>query len=162
MTLLPLSLPPDLRLRLTQCAVCLFIPAAELWGQGTPAERGAQPPTEHLIHVRDPRIESLTRAWRESPSEMQGFRIQVFTGSLQDARLLRSQLRNQTHLPVYLTSLPPNYQILVGDFRDRWSAEKERENWVVTFPSALVLPSAVELPHGPKPAPPEETAAPGE
>jgi len=161
LALLPPS-SPDFRLRLAQCAVCLFIPAAQLWGQGEPTVPGGQPIPEHLMHVRDPRIEALTRAWRESPSEMQGFRIQVFMGSLQDARLLRSQLRNQTHLPVYLTSLPPNYQILIGDFRDRWSAEKERENWVVTFPSALVLPSAVELPHGPKPVTPEEAVAPGE
>ena len=116
----------------------------------------------NLIQVHDAAIEELVRDWRESPREMQGYRIQLFTGTLQDARLLRSQLRNQTHLPVYLTSLPPNYQILVGDFRDRWSAEKERELWLANYPYALVLSSPVALPHGPKPAAPEAPPVPGE
>lgn len=116
----------------------------------------AQAPTPvEVVHIRDARIEALSQAWREAPVERDGFRIQVFTGTLQDARVLRSQLRTQTPLPVYLTSLPPNYQILVGDFRDRWSAEKERDRWLAAYPSALVLPSTVGLPHGPVPS--EET-----
>ncbi len=128
-----------------------------LFGGGLQAQ--APNPVE-VVHIRDPRIEALTQAWREAPVERDGFRIQVFTGTLQDARVLRSQLRTQTHLPVYLTSLPPNYQILVGDFRDRWSAEKERERWLEVYPSALVLPSAVGLPHGPVPN--EETGPEGD
>jgi hypothetical protein len=118
----------------------------------------AQAPTPvEVVHIRDARIEALSQAWREAPVERYGFRIQVFTGTLQDARVLRSQLRTQTPLPVYLTSLPPNYQILVGDFRDRWSAEKERDRWLAAYPSALVLPSTVGLPHGPVPS--EETGS---
>lgn len=128
-----------------------------LFGGGLQAQ--APNPVE-VVHIRDPRIEALSQAWREAPVERDGFRIQVFTGTLQDARVLRSQLRTQTHLPVYLTSLPPNYQILVGDFRDRWSAEKERERWLEVYPSALVLPSAVGLPHGPVPT--EETGPEGD
>lgn len=133
------------------CGALMLLPTWDLLGQEEAVD--GEPPV-NLIHVRDPRIEEATRDWRARSGEMQGFRIQLFTGTLQDARLLRSQLRDQTHLPVYLTSLPPNYQILLGDFRDRWSAEKERELWLATFPYALVLASPVALPHGPRPQEP--------
>lgn len=148
---------------LRRSAVWLILPAVHGWGQEVSVPGTSEPePPVNLIQVHDAAIEELVRDWRESPREMQGYRIQLFTGTLQDARLLRSQLRNQTHLPVYLTSLPPNYQILVGDFRDRWSAEKERELWLANYPYALVLSSPVALPHGPKPAAPEAPPVPGE
>ena len=94
----------------------------------------------------DGRLEALDSAWRANPPAMKGFRIQLLTGPLTDCRRERSALRNATDLGIYLEPLSANYQVLIGDFRDSWSAEAERELWMDRFPNALVVPCSIELP----------------
>jgi hypothetical protein len=36
--------------------------------------------------------------------------------------------------------------VLLGDFRDPWSAERERDRWVERYPNSLVIPGEIALP----------------
>lgn len=105
-----------------------------------------QAPSAALVVHVDTRLASMDSAWRADPPAMAGYRIQLVTGPLQACRKERSTLREQTELGVYLEPLSLNYQVLIGDFRDLWSAERERTLWVGTHPNALVVPSNIELP----------------
>jgi hypothetical protein len=68
------------------------------------------------------------------------------TGTLQECRRERSALRSTTDWSVYLAPISMNYQLLLGDFRDPWSAERERERWMETHPQSLVVPGEIALP----------------
>ena len=90
-------------------------------------------------------ITALDSAWRTETHPVQGYRVQLYMGSLQDARRIRSQLRQQTDLPIYLTSLAPSYRVCLGDFHNKWAAEKERKQWSDLFPMALAIPMEISI-----------------
>ena len=94
----------------------------------------------------DARLLAMDSVWREQPPAMKGFRIQLMTGTLQECRRERSALRSATDWSVYLVPLSMNYQLLLGDFRDPWSADRERERWMETHPQSLVVPGTIALP----------------
>ena len=93
----------------------------------------------------DPRIATLDSAWKALRHPVEGYRVQLHLGTLQSARLIRSQIRKQTDLPVYLSSLPPSYRVTLGDFHDRWSAEQERKKWMSKLPLTLVIPMEITV-----------------
>ena len=103
------------------------------------------PPATYRIEA-DPRLHALDSAWHANPPAMSGYRIQLMTGTLQRCRQERYRLRGTTELGIYLEPLSANYQVLIGDFRDPWTAEQERAEWAAQFPEALVVPGAIALP----------------
>lgn len=126
---------------------------AELSGQLPGEDQNATPETEQerpmgtLTQTCDERILSLDSAWHEEEHVLRGFRIQVYAGSLQSAREIRAQLRSlQQDWPVYLSSMPPNYRVTLGDFRTRWEAQKVQDEWVESFPMSIVIPMDINLP----------------
>ena len=111
----------------------------------TKPERTAYLATEWRVEA-DSRLSSMDSVWRANPPAMQGYRIQIMTGSLHACRMERSRLRGQTNWEVYVVPMSLNYQVLIGDFRDAWSAEAERKNWSQSHPSAMVVPGEIALP----------------
>lgn len=100
----------------------------------------------HFSLTWDPRMAQLDSAWKENEHPIMGYRVQLFSGSLQQAREFRSLARKKTELPLYLSSMPPNYRITLGDFRSKWKAQNEKQKWLDTFPLSLVIPMEIELP----------------
>ncbi|MBL6865489.1 MAG: hypothetical protein ISQ97_00165 [Flavobacteriales bacterium] len=94
----------------------------------------------------DPRMAQLDSAWKTESHPLNGYRIQLFSGSLQKAREFRAVARRRTDLPVYMSSMPPNYRLTIGDFRNKWGAENVKQQWLGLFPLALVIPMEIELP----------------
>lgn len=94
----------------------------------------------------DARLHALDSAWRAAPQPMEGYRIQLMTGTLQACRRERSLLRGTADHAVYLVPLSLDYQVLLGDFRDSWSAQRERDQWVEAYPGAIVVPGPIALP----------------
>ena len=94
----------------------------------------------------DPRMAQLDSTWKTESHPLNGYRIQLFSGSLQKAREFRAIARRRTDLPVYMSSMPPNYRLTIGDFRNKWGAENEKQQWLGLFPLALVIPMEIELP----------------
>jgi hypothetical protein len=94
----------------------------------------------------DPRMAQLDSTWKTESHPLNGYRIQLFSGSLQKAREFRAIARRRTDLPVYMSSMPPNYRLTIGDFRNKWGAENEKQQWLGLFPLALVIPMEIQLP----------------
>lgn len=104
-------------------------------------------PTGAFIEQYDKRIASLDSAWHTEAHALRGFRVQIFSGSLQAAREVRAKARRSTgDWPVYLSSMPPNYRVSIGDFRTRWEAQKVQDAWMNAFPMAIVIPMDINLP----------------
>jgi hypothetical protein len=93
---------------------------------------------------------ALTELDEKSLSEMhtlKGYRIQIHFGDLETARAVRAKCRNRlVGRRVYLESIAPNYSVVVGDFRNRWEAESALPRLKKLYPSALIIPTDIELP----------------
>jgi len=76
-----------------------------------------------------------------------GYRVQIHFGDLETARAVRAKCRNSlVGENVYLESIAPNYSVVVGDFRNRWEAESALPRLKKLYPSALIMPTDIELP----------------
>ena len=104
----------------------------------------------HYNLVWDKRMADLDSTWRTLGHPVQGYRVQLFSGSLQAAREFRSTARKSSNYPVYLSAMPPNYRITLGNFRTKWEAENVKDDWLEAFPLSLVIPMAIELPAFPQ------------
>lgn len=118
-----------------------------VWGSAC-ASVLAQTPREPTTPVllRPDAVAAWDSTARAQPAAVAGFRIQLFLGDLQAARQLRAELRRQQPLPVYVLDLAPNYRVCLGDFRDRFSAEFVRAQWLTAYPTATVIPCSIEPP----------------
>lgn len=90
-------------------------------------------------------LDSLDKA---EPAPLQGYRIQIYFGDLQEARSVRAAFRRD-HPDVACQLLPisPNYAVTVGNYRDLWSAQRAlRDGEIGSWKLALVIPSPIDLP----------------
>jgi hypothetical protein len=83
-----------------------------------------------------------------NPRPVQGHRIQIYFGNLQEARSIRAEFRrNHPDTPCQLMPIDPNYAVTVGNYRDVWSARRALEEGAVgDWKHALVIPSDIDLP----------------
>ena len=90
-------------------------------------------------------LDSLDKA---NPRPVQGHRIQIYFGNLQEARSIRAEFRrNHPDTPCQLMPIDPNYAVTVGNYRDVWSARRALEEGTVgAWKHALVIPSKIDLP----------------
>lgn len=89
------------------------------------------------------RLDSLDSLGRMNPPAVSGYRVQVFLGDLNAARAERAALRRLTDEPLYLQAMPPSYGLMVGDFHDKWAAERLRMQWSRLYPDALTIPTDI-------------------
>lgn len=95
----------------------------------------------------DARVLQLDSAWHAAVPPMRGFRLQVFTGSLQESREMRSAIRKSSpDAAVYLSAMPPIYRVTIGDYRTKWDAQRAQDAWATAFPNALIVPMEINLP----------------
>jgi hypothetical protein len=94
----------------------------------------------------DEGIAQLDSAWKSEEHPAQGYRVQIFLGPLQEARKVRAQIRKISEQNVYLSSMPPSYRVTIGDFRDKWSAERQRQAMETRYSQALVVPMPIRFP----------------
>ncbi|MAB74049.1 MAG: hypothetical protein CMC99_03745 [Flavobacteriales bacterium] len=90
-------------------------------------------------------LDSLDKA---DPKPLQGYRIQIYFGDLQEARAVRAAFRrDHPGEACQLMPIAPNYAVTVGNYRDMWSAQRAlRDGHVGSWKHALVIPSAIDLP----------------
>lgn len=90
-------------------------------------------------------LDSLDKA---DPKPLQGYRIQIYFGDLQEARAVRAAFRrDHPEEACQLMPITPNYAVTIGNYRDMWSAQRAlRDGHVGSWKHALVIPSAIDLP----------------
>ena len=93
------------------------------------------------LHVLD----SLDKA---DPVPLQGWRIQIYFGNLQDARAVRAAFRkDHPQVACQLMPIAPNYAVTVGNYRDTWSARRAlRDGEIGRWNNPLVIQSPIDLP----------------
>lgn len=109
---------------------------------------GSLPRPQGVLNVQcDPRVLALDSAWHSEVHPIQGYRIQIFSGSLQAAREVRASARKiDASSPAYLSAMPPNYRVTIGDFRTKWEAKQAQDLWSDAFPLSIVIPMEISLP----------------
>lgn len=91
------------------------------------------------------RLDSLDK---HHPKALQGYRIQIYFGDLQEARSVRATFRRQhPNVACQLLPIAPNYAVTVGNYRDKWGAYRAlRDEDMATWRHAIVIPSEIDLP----------------
>jgi hypothetical protein len=105
------------------------------------------PGTLEWVMSRD--IATLDSIDRSSPAMMQGYRIQIYFGTLAEARSVRASFRrDHADVACQLVPVTPNYAVTVGNYRDKWEAMRDlhAHQMMETYPQALVVPSEIDLP----------------
>ncbi|MDR0970043.1 MAG: SPOR domain-containing protein [Lentimicrobiaceae bacterium] len=108
----------------------------------------------NLHLVQDSKIDSLVnlhRKIRQRDSKIDGFRVQIFMESGNEA-VDRAQKVSDEFLHVfpeiqpYISFGQPYYRIRVGNFRDRLEAEGYLKRIQTKYPQAFVISDRIELP----------------
>ncbi len=93
-------------------------------------------------------LKSLCSLAKLNPAPLQGFRVQIYFGDLQEARAVRAAFnRACPDVASQLHPIDPNYAVTVGNFRDAWSAQRAMQSGALgTWDNVLVIPSDIDLP----------------
>ena len=93
-------------------------------------------------------LRSLDSLAKLNPAPLQGFRVQIYFGDLQEARAVRAAFnRACPDVASHLHPIDPNYAVTVGNFRDAWSAQRAVQSGALgTWDNVLVIPSEIDLP----------------
>lgn len=106
------------------------------------------PGSQGLVLRNEPaRLATLDSLYRENPPELTGYRVQVFFGSLQQAREVRKTfMETYREVPCYLIQNPPSFAVQIGNFRTQLDAYREARAFKATYPGAIVVPAKIESP----------------
>lgn len=99
-----------------------------------------------VIYNEDPRFELLLKDYI-STKEIQGYRIQLFSGrSRWDAIKVKSDFlsKHENH-PIYLSYQQPNFKLRAGNFRDKLEASKHLKTYKIDFPTAFIVQEGIEI-----------------
>ena len=104
-----------------------------------------------LIIVKDARLDELIHKQKEdnlANQSMHGYRIQIyFGGNRQKASEVKLDFGSRfPDMSAYLTYQQPNFKVRVGDFRNRYEAQKFLREINGFFPASFIVPDDVRLP----------------
>lgn len=91
-------------------------------------------------------LDKLNEQWHRQEHVNLGYRIQLYSGNLEKARMVRAKARGYAAgMGVYFNPNPPAYEVSVGDFRSKWHALEMLPVWQEHFPYAIVTREPVEI-----------------
>lgn len=100
-----------------------------------------------IRYIQDERISILDDYLKSNPIKQDGYRIQLVFGSRGEVSAARSQFLSRWRYAAYETYLPPNFRLRVGDFINRWQAEKALRSLKSGFPNAYIVRDRIETPN---------------
>jgi hypothetical protein len=96
---------------------------------------------------QDNRIAAIDSLYIQAPPSIMGYRIKVYFGDLNTARSERAKYISSTQGEAcYLRPYPPNFAVLVGDYRTSIAAHRRMAEIKSMYPSAVVVPDEIQLP----------------
>lgn len=98
------------------------------------------------IHFSEPAMLAyLDSVYRDDPPPVKGYRIQIYFGTLSEAREIRSNaILAHPEISFYLQQNPPNFVVLCGDFRNSLEAYRALEWCQEEHPGAMVVQSTID------------------
>ena len=114
----------------------------------TPAHVPERPDAVQATWNMPDTLRSLDSLAKLDPAPLQGFRVQIYFGDLQEARAVRAAFnRACPDVASHLHPIDPNYAVTVGNFRDAWSAQRAVQSGALgAWDNVLVIPSEIDLP----------------
>ena len=104
-----------------------------------------------LMITKDLRFDELVNKQKEENlvnQTMHGYRIQIYFG-VNRQKASEIKLDFSSHYPecaAYLSYQQPNFKIRIGDFLNRYEAQKFLQEIDGLFPSSFIVPDDVKLP----------------
>ncbi len=104
--------------------------------------------------LRDTRIDKLVHAHirqNRASEGIEGYRVQVFSGSGNEARQQANNIRRQLlatnpDIPTHLVYQPPNFKVRVGDCRSEFDAIRIKRELSFHYPQGFVVRDVVKPP----------------
>lgn len=98
----------------------------------------------NIIQSRD--IELLDSLKREHPTKPNGYRVQIFFGSRENAREKKVEfLKKYPETGAYISYLAPNFRLRVGDFMNKLTCEKFKKELSNDFPASYIVKDKIEF-----------------
>ncbi|NND94833.1 MAG: SPOR domain-containing protein [Flavobacteriales bacterium] len=97
-------------------------------------------------YIQTERISVFDDYLRINPVKQDGYRIQLVFGSRSEVSSARSKFLSRWNYSDYETYLPPNFRLRVGDFVNRWQAERALRELKVGFPNSYIVRDKIEIP----------------
>lgn len=106
-------------------------------------------PKDTIRYKMDPSVERQMEKKKElnrsKPPTIDGFRVQIYAGnSRQQAMQIRTEVVGAyTDYAAYLIYKQPTFRVRVGDFKNRFEAQKLLNELKVQYPSSFIVPDEV-------------------
>lgn len=95
----------------------------------------------------DRKILLLDSLKKEKPSDLSGFRLQLFFGGRAEAQKMRGEfLKIHPETGAYISYLAPNFRLRVGDFRTKAECEALKKKVEPDFPGCYIVKDEINLP----------------
>lgn len=94
-----------------------------------------------------PLLAQLDSIYKENPPKIIGYRIKIYFGDLQSARGIKADyVSNGNREGCYVKQYPPNFAVVVGNFRSEEDAELRLQELKALYPGASVVRDEIETP----------------
>ncbi|MBK9146530.1 MAG: SPOR domain-containing protein [Flavobacteriales bacterium] len=112
----------------------------------TPTTSGMAPGHVHV--AADAKVERLMERFVAVKHPQPGFRVQIHLGSDRKVaeEIKRGYLQKNPESMAYLSWLPPNWRLRVGDCRTRLEAERLLRDLRPIYPGSYIVPDEIEMP----------------
>lgn len=101
--------------------------------------------------ITDYGIDLLNDSLIQSPPPIPGFRIQVFFGSLDQAKSARANfIRNHSDIACNIQQITPSFSVRAGNFRNQQEAYKVLLALKPEYPGAIIVSDNIDLPELPE------------
>ena len=110
----------------------------------TPSEAPAVP--GHVVIKTPSSLQSLDSLYMAEPPKINGYRIKIYFGELEQARGMRVNYISAGNKDgCYLKQYPPNFAVLVGNYRSQTEAFKRLNELKLVYPGATIVRDEIEL-----------------
>lgn len=93
------------------------------------------------------KVELLNDSLTKNPGPVKGYRVVIFSGTLEAAKKIRSEfvLKNP-EMPCYLQHSAPNFEVRTGNYREKSQAFQLLSSLKTTYLGAYVTEDEIDLP----------------
>lgn len=89
---------------------------------------------------QDPKIDALVQIYKSSTDIAEAYRIQIFFGSLNDAKDIK--MKSEGDYPDWYSKIDfisPSYRVRIGQFKTKLDAERNLTDVRRKYPSAMLI-----------------------
>ena len=108
-------------------------------------------PDSTIIITKDARFDELVNKQKEQNlinQSMHGYRIQIYFGGIrQKASEIKLDFNSRyPDIQAYISYQQPNFKVRIGDYHNRYEAQKFLKEIEGLYPTSFIVPDEVKLP----------------